>query len=385
MSDQPDNPVGGERPVVATYGASSELVWALDRIANVLGGLPTESGGGADRFYDALGGAICSLTSIRRAVVFLWDEARRTVRVAGRHEIDVSVFDDDFVNLDLLPAARRALEGDQVVESTDHPVVAERYGDIVSNRALTVIPMVAGASWVGVVIGDRPTDAGPLSEAESRLLWSLGKTAALAATARSATRQAMRARELEARIDLAREIHERVVQRLFGVSLALSSEVELDAETRERCRTELQAALHELRDAVQKPLARSSRQTGARLVDELRRLSREHAALGLRLAGGDPADVPEHLEPLVQSVLVEAIRNVQKHAEPTVVDVTVARSDGMLVLEIANDGAVGRSGSSGMGLRLAAVEALQYGGLLEFGPDGEGRWKVRLAVPDDRA
>ena len=34
-----------------------------------------------------------------------------------------------------------------------------------------------------------------------------------------------------------------------------------------------------------------------------------------------------------------------------------------------------------MGLRLAALEALQRGGVLEFGPTGDGDWRVRLMVP----
>jgi hypothetical protein len=33
-----------------------------------------------------------------------------------------------------------------------------------------------------------------------------------------------------------------------------------------------------------------------------------------------------------------------------------------------------------MGLRLAAVEALQRGALVEFGPEGED-WRLRLVVP----
>ena len=33
-----------------------------------------------------------------------------------------------------------------------------------------------------------------------------------------------------------------------------------------------------------------------------------------------------------------------------------------------------------MGLRLAAVEALQRGGFVEFGPDGDD-WRVRLVMP----
>ena len=34
-----------------------------------------------------------------------------------------------------------------------------------------------------------------------------------------------------------------------------------------------------------------------------------------------------------------------------------------------------------MGLRLAALEAISSGGVLEFGERGGGNWQVRLAVP----
>jgi hypothetical protein len=61
--------------------------------------------------------------------------------------------------------------------------------------------------------------------------------------------------------------------------------------------------------------------------------------------------------------------------------VRVAQLDGAFLLEVRNDGArdEGRRGA-GMGLRLAAVEALQRGALVEFGPEG-GDWRVRLVVP----
>ena len=64
---------------------------------------------------------------------------------------------------------------------------------------------------------------------------------------------------------LAREIHEGVVQRLFGVSLALSREELLDAETQRRCALEVQAALGDLRTALQRPLGHSSRPDGGHL------------------------------------------------------------------------------------------------------------------------
>jgi hypothetical protein len=54
-------------------------------------------------------------------------------------------------------------------------------------------------------------------------------------------------------------------------------------------------------------------------------------------------------------------------------------------MEVCNDG-VGAAARtvSGMGLRLAALEALQVGGLVEFGPREPGTWRLRLAVPHER-
>ena len=56
-------------------------------------------------------------------------------------------------------------------------------------------------------------------------------------------------------------------------------------------------------------------------------------------------------------------------------------------MEVCNDGVRGRPRAAGvgMGLRLAALEALQAGGIVEFGEREPGIWRVRLAVPLERA
>ena len=169
-------------------------------------------------------------------------------------------------------------------------------------------------------------------------MWTLGKTAALAASVRIATSQQGRARLLQARIDLAREIHERVVQRLFGVSLALGSEHGLSEEARRRCADEMQAALKDLRDALGRPLAPRALDTGATLRDELARLGRHYKDLPLELDWEEGVEVPDSIEPLAQSVLAEALRNADKHAQPTTVRVRIRRVDGTFVLEVRNDG-----------------------------------------------
>jgi signal transduction histidine kinase len=87
------------------------------------------------------------------------------------------------------------------------------------------------------------------------------------------------------------------------------------------------------------------------------------------------------LEPLTQSVLSEALRNVSKHAAATAIDVGVSRDEDIFKLEVHNDGVSQSPRGPGIGLRLAAFEALQHGGMVEFGPAPQAGWRVRLVVP----
>ena len=162
--------------------------------------------------------------------------------------------------------------------------VPDEYAAMVAEPArLVCAPMTAAGRAIGVILTDRAMDAPPLQDADRYLLWTLGKAAALAAVARIFANQNEAARQLEQRIDLAREIHEGVIQRLFGVSMALDGDGALPAEARLRCATETQSALTELRQALQRPLGRAPRATGTTLTAEVRRLAGAHPELGLVL------------------------------------------------------------------------------------------------------
>jgi signal transduction histidine kinase len=218
-------------------------------------------------------------------------------------------------------------------------------------------------------------------------MWMLGKMAALAASARLAISQQARSKQLAERIGLAREVHERVMQRLFGISLALGAERELSTGERLRCADEIQAALADLRDALSRPLAPEARLTGGTLRGELEGLDRHYKELPLEVSWDQGVEVPEELEPLAVSVLNEGLRNADKHAKPGRVHVTVGAEDGAFVLEVRNDGTAGATtgarglGGTGMGLRLVGLEAIQRGGMVEFGAEGQDEWRVRLVVP----
>jgi signal transduction histidine kinase len=361
---------------------------ALDVIVELFAELDRDPAPGGRGFYDRLCAAVCRTASMERASLLLYDEARQLVVPVGSHGIEPGSLDDIYGTLEETPIAQVALSEDRVVDVTGELErwVPERYARFGGVETLTCTPVSAGGRWLGVVFADRGGGSFTLSEEERHTMWTLGKTAALAASVRIATSQQGRTRLLQARIDLAREIHERVVQRLFGVSLVLGSEGELSEEVRRRCAAEMQAALTDLRDALARPLAPPSLDTGATLREELDRLGRHYKELPLELEWEPGVEVPDDVEALAQSVLAEALRNADKHADPTSVRVRVGGTDGTFVLEVRNDGADAQrrpSRGAGMGLRLAAAEALGRGALLEFGPEGpdSSQWRVRLVVP----
>jgi signal transduction histidine kinase len=356
---------------------------ALDAFVEVLG--DAEAGTSQDAFYGRLCYVICQLAEMDRAVLFRYDEARRRVRAAGVHNLDISIFEGGHVSVESAPIARQALETDTVVEfpSPSPGDLPEEYRSLLRGGSLVCVPLAAAGRWIGVVLCDRASGA-PLAQREQHLLWTLGKTAALAAVARIATFEAERSRQLQQRIDIAREVHDSVVQRLFGVSLALDSEGEFPHEERQRAAAEIQRALGDLKTVVQQPLGRESRPTQTTLAEEVDRLAHKHADLKVELQQGSELDVPITLEPLAQSVLAEALRNAHKHAKPTRVTVNGGKRDGAFILEVTNDGVSGPTRqTTGMGLRLAAFEALRVGGFVEFGARADDMWQVRLVVPLD--
>lgn len=364
---------------------SPSLPWEPTEALGVFVGLLAEvehATPGSSAFHDRLCQATARLARLSRAVVFVWDDGRRLVRAAGTYRVPLEAFSGRRVGTFNVPIARAALAEDRVVEAYEDfeaqmpPELVER----LRPRNLVCTPMSSGGAWYGIIMGER-ISGDPLTDAERHTLWTLGKVAALAASAGAATRHLERSRHLKERVALARELHERVSQRLFALGLVLGGPDPLTDEQRERCLAEVREASRDLAAAVQRPLAPVADASGTTLVEELERLVAEQPEAGIRPVTEPGVAVPERFEPLAQAVLAEALRNARKHARPTGIDVALARERDVLVLQVVNDGVAGRPQRSGMGLNLAALEALHAGALVEFGPTAPERWRVRLVMP----
>ena len=201
--------------------------------------------------------------------------------------------------------------------------------------------------------------------------------------------RASRARIVEAgtaeRRRLERNLHDGAQQRLVALSLTMrlaQSKLRKDPDTAEALLTGAQEEL-------------------TRALEELRELARGiHPAVlsdrGLRpaleaLAGRSPVPVeldgtpPERLPPAVEAaayfVVAEALTNVVKYANATQARVSVSRSNGHAVVEVADDGVGGADPGRGSGLRGLADRVSALDGSLELrSPHGAGTL-LRAEIP----
>jgi signal transduction histidine kinase len=340
----------------------------------------TESG----VFYERVCKAVCSLTTMRRAALLLHDDTYRAVIPMGSYGVDPDLVMRIEGTLDETPIARRALEEDRVVEVSGslRGHVPARYAELADTPTITCTPISAARRWLGVIFADRGGEDFALDEGERETMLTLGRLAALTASVEHSTEQRENERRLAERVELTRDLHENAIQRLFGVVLALGSDRGLSAQERRRCQEELRTVVGDLRHALTRPVGLTpSRSSQKSLAQMLVRLKDRRPELEVDWEEG--LEVPADLEPVAQSVLTEALRNADRHSEPSRIEISVSSDGDTFTLAVENDGTGdGKSTKGGgLGLRLAALEALRYEGLVEFGAVPGNRWRVRLVVP----
>jgi signal transduction histidine kinase len=261
-------------------------------------------------------------------------------------------------------------------------------------RSFLGVPVVARGRVIGAVYLTEKLAGGSFTDDDERLI---GLLAAHAAIAIENARLNERSRELsivEERNRLARELHDNVTQRLFGVALAVESAetlLERDAgaaaEELGRVRELARGAMEELRAVVFELRPASLEAEGLptvlrKHVDVLRRVSGR--PIELRVA--DPPRLPGASAAQVFRIAQEALQNALRHAEAEHIEVRLeGNGNGRLVLSVADDGRgfdPARRAVRGRRLGLTSMEerAEELGGTLAIDSTvGEGT-RVRLEV-----
>jgi len=198
-------------------------------------------------------------------------------------------------------------------------------------------------------------------------------------------------RLLDDRERIARDLHDKVIQRLFAAGMSLQAVARIvatgDARAVGRINgvvDELDETIREIRGAIYGLQAQTSRDNGLR-HQILRIVEEQREALGfephLRFEGtidSVPADVAEHL----LAVLREALANVGRHAHATNVDVTVEAGDDVVLRVVDNGRGIPETPSGGNGIRNMTERAAQLGGTFRAVSDEGSRTLVEFRVPN---
>jgi len=212
--------------------------------------------------------------------------------------------------------------------------------------------------------------------------------------AERAREEQARAAVADERARIARELHDAVAH---GVTVmvvqAEAAEEMLDADP-ERARQPLRKvqrsgreALVELRRLLgilrqEDAAAERGPQPGLADLDLLLARVRESGLeVHLRI-DGEPVQLPGGLDLSAYRIIQEALTNSLKHAGPARATVALIYGDGVLELEVADNGhGVGTSNGSGHGLAGMRERVALYGGQLESGPGPKGGYVVRARLP----
>jgi signal transduction histidine kinase len=197
---------------------------------------------------------------------------------------------------------------------------------------------------------------------------------------------------LAERARLAREIHDGLAQTLWYAKLKqsrLTQDPALEGETRSTADEVLTAIEAALADARQAVMALRTPPAGSNLEEILRSYVDEFAdRYGLRAdfqAEGELPRLPPRTEAEVLRIVQEALNNVRKHADATVVRVRSSIEEGSIVMVVADNGrgfdplAIGTAGFGLRGMRERAD--LISGSLsLDSRPGDGARVVVRFPV-----
>ena len=226
------------------------------------------------------------------------------------------------------------------------------------------------------------------------LLRNFGRRVAIAVGYARAREQV---EQLAVRLDrerIARDLHDTVIQRLFGAGLRLDGLTrQLDDEAQrdavEGVITELDAAIADLRATIA-----SMHDPGPMGVeDRLRAVvaAMQPITVGLQPleVAGDPGEVPAAVAGDLVAVLREGVTNATRHAEATRITPRLEVGDGSVALVVSDDG-IGLDGDRatpsghGLGMGNLVARAQRHGGecVLEDAPEGGARLRWWAPLPD---
>ncbi len=256
-------------------------------------------------------------------------------------------------------------------------------------RSFLGVPILVRDEVFGNLYLTEKETAEEFNEVDEHLAVALASAAGIAVENARLVERVEQLAVLEDRGRIARDLHDKVMQRLFAAGLELQtmlpSTAQRDLDDRiTSVAAELDDTIREIRHSIFALEAPSER--GLR-VDLFAEVDTARKALGfapeLRFDGAVDSLVPDKIAEHLLAVLQESLSNVAQHAEASRVEVFVeARHETGILLRVIDDGhGVPSSPTPGRGLHNLEERATRLGGTFSASAPPEGGTIVEWRVP----
>lgn len=279
----------------------------------------------------------------------------------------------------------QARKGASVISHAD-PAEAPSFEGHVSGGSSIAVPLLVAGTPVGVLCVVRHAADPRFSPEDLSTLSEFAAQAGIAVALARARADRQRLDLVEERARIARDLHDNVIQRLFGTGLglqALAAAVPAHAATISAHVGEIDAAISDFRTAIFALQTGDPESVRHRLLDVVTEFT-PSLAQAPRLSFSGPVDllVTQALGDDVIAVVRESLSNVARHAHATTAEVNVSVTESHVTVVVDDDGVgmpaepVRLSGTANLEMRARA-----RGGASSISVRDEGGTRVHWRAP----
>lgn len=259
---------------------------------------------------------------------------------------------------------------------------------------LMVVPLTAGEQVLGALTLGRLAARPGFTDASLQMASSFAAQAAVALELSRARADQIALARLEDHDRIAADLHDHVIQELFALGMGRQSMVSRTDRPKNGERLSgyvdsIDAVIARIRASIFQ-LHQPRSQEPAGLQAQLVELLTEHVpqlgfTASIRFAGPVSLGADSGLARDILAVTREALSNCARHARATIADIAVTMNDGMVTVEITDNGIGIGTPSRSSGLANMRRRAERYGGTLQFAtPPGGGTQLTWTALVDCR-
>lgn len=342
---------------------------------------------------DLVAGRIECLPGVDQVTILVPDEDDTHVLVAAARGDQEAVLRKRALGSDSIAAADVLLDGrpralPRQETDVDDPTRIAQNG---ATGALVVVPLRTGASVWGAICVARDPGRPSFNSIELETAADLASRVSISIELARAREEQQRTILADERRRIARDLHDHVIQQLFGTGLSLQALAGRLASSSDRAG--IDAAVAQVDDAISQirtvvfALSRHDDESVRhRVIDVVAELSSTlRRPPSIRFTGPVDHSLNGQLAEDVIGVVSELLANVVRHARADLIAVEVGVADGQSFVRVHDDG-VGISAPSRVsGLANLAQRADARGGSFTYGSDDAGTttyWRVPLSSGD---